>query len=280
MLEGYSLSLIRADLKQFKPTLWDNVKCCMDASNYGIAVFEQIDERDINPNISLELGYMLSQGKKCLLLKEKRVPTLPSDLVGHLYRNFDSYDIEKTIKHEVENWLKSDLGYRKKSNERLLVFISTGGTCRCAMAKAITRRLIQDKNPDYKLRIESYAKGSTSGMHASHGAREAIKELYGEDLLKDHRPKELSEYITEEADLILVMNDFLRKGLPGKKTRPLKQFLGINGELDDPWPDDRDDKAAIRYRNCANELEELLRNNIDKIIDCLKHPESIPDFLI
>ncbi len=48
-------------------------------------------------------------------------------------------------KSEVETRLKSDLGYRKKSNERLLVFVSGGGTCRCAMAKAITQKLIKIK---------------------------------------------------------------------------------------------------------------------------------------
>lgn len=280
ILESYSLNLIRADLKPFKPTLWENVKCCMDASNYGIAVFEQIEERDINPNISLELGYMLCKGKKLLLLKEKCVQALQSDLVGHFYRKFDLHDLERTIRSEIENWLKSDLGFRKKSNERILVFVSGGGTCRCAMAKAITQKLIKDKKINYKLRIESRAKKQILQPKASYGARKAITELYGKDLLKDHKSKQLDKNLEEEADLILVMGPRLEEDLPEKKTRFLKQFLGKNGVISDPYPDDKSPAADIRYRDCANELEELMRNNIDKIIDCLEHPESIPDCLI
>ena len=70
VLAEYSLNLIRADSKQYQDKLWSNVQSCMDAALYGIAVFEQIDERDINPNVSLELGYMLSQRKRCLLLRK------------------------------------------------------------------------------------------------------------------------------------------------------------------------------------------------------------------
>ena len=85
VLSNYSLNLIRADSKQYQDELWPNVRSCMNASYYGIAVFEQIEVHDINPNMSLELGYKLAQGKKCLLLKEKMLNPLPSDLAGRIY---------------------------------------------------------------------------------------------------------------------------------------------------------------------------------------------------
>ena len=104
VLAEYSLNLIIADSKQYQNELWANVKSCIDASYYGIAVFEQIDKLDINPNVSLELGYMLAQGKKCLLLKEKRFQALQTDLVGHLYKTFDSHHIKETVILAVRNW--------------------------------------------------------------------------------------------------------------------------------------------------------------------------------
>src|SRR5665648_281053 len=170
VLAEYSFNLIRADSKQYHNELWTNVKSCIDASCYGIAVFEQIDERDINPNVSLELGYMLAQNKKCLLLKEKRVPALQSDLVGHLYREFDSHDIRNTVIPEVRNWLR-DLGFIKRSDETMIAFVSKGGTCRCAMAKAITKKIVKKYKLNFKLRVESFAQDEPSLPFASNGAR-------------------------------------------------------------------------------------------------------------
>ena len=246
----------------------------MNASQYGIAVFEQINERDINPNVNLELGYMLGQGKKCLLLKEERVPSLNADLVGHLYKTFDFFNIEKTVKTEVENWIKLDLGFNKKAGERLLVFVSNGGTCRCAMAKAITRKLISGKRPNNRLRVESFAYGQVSGEKASNNAINTIRKIYGENLLEDHIPKKLSENIIRDADLILVMSKSLLKGLPPEKTRVLKPFLGYDGDLLDPWPDTED--RIPYYESCAKELKEILEGKIDSLIESLEIPNSIP----
>lgn len=84
-LRYYGFDALRADDKQYADDLWNNVRLYMEGCQYGLAVFDQIDTRDFNPNVSLELGYMLGQGKKCLILKEKRIPILPVDLAGRLY---------------------------------------------------------------------------------------------------------------------------------------------------------------------------------------------------
>jgi len=289
VLAEYSLNQIRADSKQYHNELWTNVKSCMDASDYGVAVFEQIDQRDINPNVSLELGYMLAQGKKCLLLKEERVPVLQSDLVGHLYREFDSYEIKKTVIPEVRNWLR-DLGFIKRSDERMIVFVSGGGTCRCAMAKAMTKKIVEKYQLNFKLRVESCAKGtktSQGGTHdnpddgATDGARQSIKKLFGEDLLADHRSMILTNAIMEEADLILVMDKGLSKGIKDnpktrEKTEVFKRFFGLEGDIKDPWEGEDDGKNETeaqrceryeRYDKCAIEIKEVLEleDSIEKI---------------
>jgi hypothetical protein len=97
VLDQYSLTLVRADYKQHHDELWSNVRHCMDNSQYGIAVFEHIAEPTLSPNVSLELGYMLAEGKRCLLLREKSVPSLQADLVGHLCREFDRDRISESL---------------------------------------------------------------------------------------------------------------------------------------------------------------------------------------
>ncbi len=182
VLAQYSLNAIRADFKHWSPHLWENVQFCADAACYGIGVFETISDPDLSHNVILELGYMLGQGKPCLVLKEASVRALPSDLIGRLYRSFDANNIRTTMQDAVRQWLR-DLGIAKKADERLLIYASSGGTCRCAMAKAITQRLLLKNPPNYILRAESMAVGNPGLPGASSGARSAIKQLFGEDLL-------------------------------------------------------------------------------------------------
>lgn len=89
--------------------LWDNIVYYIDHCRYGIAVFEDIDERYFNPNISLELGYMYAQGKRCLLLKERRMPRLPTDICGRIYRDFDALNLKVSIQEQISEWCKNDL---------------------------------------------------------------------------------------------------------------------------------------------------------------------------
>jgi len=39
VLSEYSINLIRADANDYTEQLWDNVEACMNACDYGIAVF-------------------------------------------------------------------------------------------------------------------------------------------------------------------------------------------------------------------------------------------------
>lgn len=85
-------------------------------------------------------------------------------------------------------WL-ADRGIAKRAPERLVVFVSHGGTCRCAMAKVIAQDALSDRALAYPLKIESMASGIPNLATASEGARNAIKDMFGVDLLADHRPR-------------------------------------------------------------------------------------------
>ncbi|KZF07764.1 hypothetical protein A2J03_22245 [Rhodococcus sp. EPR-157] len=108
-LAAKGMNAVRASDRDYTSELWTNVEVYLTGCKYGIAVFEDIDERDFNPNVSLELGYLMGRGKRTLLLKEKRLRTLPADVVHRLYKAFDSYDIPTTVAAEVARWIDVDL---------------------------------------------------------------------------------------------------------------------------------------------------------------------------
>jgi nucleoside 2-deoxyribosyltransferase len=78
----------------------------MHGCAYGIAVFDRVDGEAFNPNVALEVGYMLAMGKKVCLLKDKSIPKLHADLVGLVYREFDTYDPDTSIPDQIVGWLR------------------------------------------------------------------------------------------------------------------------------------------------------------------------------
>jgi hypothetical protein len=108
-LQEHGLNALRADDRDYTGDLWSNIEVYLTGCQYGIAVFEDIEKRDFNPNVSLELGYFMGRNKRTLLLKEKRLPSMPSDVVHRLYKEFDGYDIENSVKREVGHWISKDL---------------------------------------------------------------------------------------------------------------------------------------------------------------------------
>jgi protein-tyrosine-phosphatase len=277
-LADYGLVLVRADWEVDHPELFANVRLRMDDAQYGIAVFEQIAGEPVSPNVGLELGYMLAKDKRCLLLRERGMPALPADLAGHLCREFDVVQVERTVGSAVHEWLQ-DLGLAKRPNERMLVYISHGGTCRDPMAKAITQKLLDEREPDLDVHVEAMAMGPPSKGEASFGAREAIRRTYGEDLLADHVPRQITARIEQEADLILVMSERLLnpKSAAAEKTDVFKPFFGREGDVEDPWPDGRDEAAVARYTACCSELKEILERDFARLLEALTTSPGDPD---
>jgi hypothetical protein len=104
-LEEVGLRGVRADDKQYSDDLLHNIRTYMHCCGFGIAVFERIEREDFNPNVSLEVGYMMALEKPVCLLKDKTLRSLHSDIVGRLYKNFDPQDIENTLPGELKKWL-------------------------------------------------------------------------------------------------------------------------------------------------------------------------------
>jgi nucleoside 2-deoxyribosyltransferase len=70
--------------------------------------YNQKGRQDYNPNVAFEIGYLKALGKPVCLLKEKSVKSLPTDLIGKNYNEFDINNCETTIDIELDKWLFSN----------------------------------------------------------------------------------------------------------------------------------------------------------------------------
>jgi len=108
-LAAHGLKGLRADERVYVDDLWANIQIYLNCCAYGIAVFEQIDKKDFNPNVALEHGYMLGLQKRVLLLKEKRLDAMPADLMGKLYKPWDAFHVETSMTAAIDQWVSQDL---------------------------------------------------------------------------------------------------------------------------------------------------------------------------
>lgn len=134
-----------------------------------------------------------------------------------------------------------------------ILVVCGGNTCRSPMAKIILEQMLKSKGLDKQFKVDSAAYRGPDGTTAHANARQAIKELCGLDLLAGHVPKKLTKAMADEADLIVVMEDYMKTGLPANKII----VLGIA----DPFGGDKE-----KYKNCATEIQQSLQNNWSKIV--------------
>lgn len=104
-LNPFDIAAVRADEREYHSDLGQNVLTYLHGAGFGIAVFDRIESDQSNPNVAFEVGYMFARRKPVCLLKDKTLPTLPTDLVGRLYRVFDPYDVAATVQTSVSAWL-------------------------------------------------------------------------------------------------------------------------------------------------------------------------------
>ena len=78
----------------------------MHGCDFGVALFERINSNDFNPNVSLEIGYMMAMNKPILFLKDRTLNSLHTDLIGKLYHEFDFQNPEEILAKVIDKWLK------------------------------------------------------------------------------------------------------------------------------------------------------------------------------
>jgi hypothetical protein len=101
----HGITGVRADDKEYHDDLFYNVLTYLHGCKFGVAVFERIEGNNFNPNVALEVGYMFALTRKVCLLKDRTLPSLHTDLVGKVYREFDTQDPQETIRPPLAKWL-------------------------------------------------------------------------------------------------------------------------------------------------------------------------------
>ena len=129
------------------------------------------------------------------------------------------------------------------------------------MAKVILERKLQDLDKLEQFTVQSAACYTPTYTEASFYARETIKTLYGYDLLAAHKSQSFTSELIDKADLILVMTDVMKHGLPSAKTYSVKEYGREAGDIMDPFGGDLD-----QYLECANELSSVLDEIVVRIL--------------
>lgn len=102
----YGYTGLMARDKEYHEDMLPNIQTYMHGCGFGIAVFERIQQENFNPNVSLEVGYMMGLKKRVVFLKDQTLTALQTDLVGRLYRPFDVLDPGTTISRQLEDWME------------------------------------------------------------------------------------------------------------------------------------------------------------------------------
>ena len=114
-LATYGLTARRADKKTYVDQLWENVCVYMLGCRYGIAVLEDRAANELNPNVTLEYGFMKALNRPVALLRDLNFKHDRADLTGKLAKPFeidtDSVLNKATLQQAVSDWLV-DLEFR------------------------------------------------------------------------------------------------------------------------------------------------------------------------
>jgi len=108
-LASHGLRMHLASDRQLSDDLYGNVAAHMWACQYGIGLFEDRLGRGLNENMLIEVGSMIVTGRRCALLKDRPVETMPTDFVGQIYKEVDFLDLA-AVGAVVHLWAADDLG--------------------------------------------------------------------------------------------------------------------------------------------------------------------------
>jgi len=173
-------------------------------------------------------------------------------------------------KKSLYNLYKIDIIKKQKKKGGIhmkIMFVCTGNICRSAMAEAMCKKMLKDKN------VEVYSCGTMAytGDECTQNAIEVMEE-YNIDITK-HKATNVKDSKIEEMDLILCATithkQILIQMCPNLKEKiyTIKEYAQKDEEkkdknlnISDPWG-----YSVEVYRNCAKEIEENLKKIIEKI---------------
>lgn len=121
-LSNEGLTLHLASDQQIVDDLWGNVGAHMWACRYGIGLLETTAPRPesedgnppdpklvtLNDNVLIELGSMLTIGRRCMILRDRGAPMPPTDLTAQIFKETSFDDLDEVTTH-AEGWVRKDL---------------------------------------------------------------------------------------------------------------------------------------------------------------------------
>jgi len=148
-----------------------------------------------------------------------------------------------------------------------IVFVCTGNLCRSPMAEGIFRTLLQIDGKDSLYGARSAGTWTVDGQSASALAVEAMREM-GLDITA-HRTHHLINEDVDRASLVVVMGrdhkEALLAEIPQEREKIvlLSELAGEKHDISDPYGSN----SLQRYRECASEIDRLLRKGYSRILE-------------
>jgi hypothetical protein len=102
---GYTPHL--ASDKKYHPELFRNIELYMLGCSKAIAIVESKHTEELNPNVTMEWGWLRSTDREVLFLVERKFDQKRADISGLIQDEFDWDDPEPGIKAAVSGFLKT-----------------------------------------------------------------------------------------------------------------------------------------------------------------------------
>lgn len=149
-----------------------------------------------------------------------------------------------------------------------ILLVCTGNTCRSSMAEVLLKDMIEHAGLAEVIEVKSAGTTAVDGMGAAQQAITVMK-TRGLDL-SNHTSTSLSTGLLSEADLVLTMTR-RHKGAILRNDPKLKDKVFTLKEYAGPVDDDLDisdpfGQSVDVYQQCSLELEQYLKNVLEKIM--------------
>ena len=159
-------------------------------------------------------------------------------------------------------------------DKKRLLFVCTGNLCRSPMAVGFTKELLKARGREEEYEVTSAGTWAVEDHPPAPLAVEVMAER-GVDI-SSHRSHRLTPRDMEDADLVVVMTQGHKEALALEFTQAkekiylLAELAGKSHDIEDPYGTE----SLELYQQCADEIEELLREGYPRLIELLEGQEK------